>query len=259
VVDAIPVMGRRMLTDEFFPIRLLGASVVRAVPFTQPLSVREMDLNRMAMVLSRNHSELDPFLRKIKRMYNSDHHLDFDLRYGGIRSVSNPLEFARMMERAGFLADLKTDASRFAGVLADTAEARSFLSGGWLEQALRTDLISLHPKFGAMNVHIVFFDGTRAELDALAVWENRKFWFEATTGDIAADLKKIAGFHQILGIPRENCLVVTTGWIPAPLQSRNVCGLRDLPAWMDERLPRYRLMRGLDWRDPNRLGNMRMQ
>jgi hypothetical protein len=259
VVDAIPVMGRRMLTDEFFPIRFLGASVVRAVPFTQPLSVREMDLNRMAMSLSRNQNELSPFLQKIKRMYNSDLHLDFDLRYGGIQSIPKLLDFVKMMGRAGFLAGLKTNASRFTGVLADTAEARLFLSGGWLEQALRTDLISLHPKFGAMNVHVVFFDGTRAELDALAVWENRKFWFESTTGDIAADLKKIAGFHQILGIPRENCLVVTTGWIPASLQSKNVCGPRDLPAWMDARLPRYRLMQGVDWRDPSRLGSMRVQ
>jgi hypothetical protein len=248
-----------MLTYDFFPIRFLGASVMKAVPFTQPLSVREMDLNTMAMFLSRNLYELNPFLREMKHVMNRDCHLVWYLRNRLDRPFSLAVTFSKMMARVGFLQNMEIGPSWFTGILADSAEARAFLPGGWLEQALRTDLVNMNPTFGAMNVHVELFDGTKAELDAVAVWENRKFWFESTTGDIASDLKKIDGFHQLLGIPRDNCFVVTSGYELPTNHSRSVCCLWDLPAWMDERLPRYKVVPGLDWRYPNRFFNLRMQ
>jgi hypothetical protein len=248
-----------MLTDEPFPIWFPGASVTKYTPCTQPFSAREMDLNAIALFLSRNLYELNPFLQVIKRALNKDRRLVCYLRDRQERGYALAVSLSRMLERNGFLQSLDVCHSWFSGQLVNSYEVMAFLSGRWLEQALRMDLVQLNPTFSAMNVHVKLNTGATAELDALAVWGYRKFWFEATTGDVIARLKKIEILHRSLGIPRENCLVLTSGYeLPSALSSR-VCCLWNLPDWLDERLHRYKVVPGMDWRNPNQLSLLRIQ
>jgi hypothetical protein len=235
------------------------AEVKDFTPLACRLSIREMELNRMASFISQNLYELNPILQAIKSSVNQDNQLVWCLREGQDRSFQLACSLARMMQKAGFLDHLDLQTSWLSGRLVNTPESTSFLTGRWLELALRTNLINLHPVNGAMNIRVSLPDGRFAELDAVAVWDHGKYWFEATTGDITYQLKKMDVIHRFLGIPRENCLVVTSGYGLSTNHSQQVCCLWNLPAWIDGQFPRYRALPGLDWRYPHRIAYLRMQ
>jgi hypothetical protein len=110
--------------------------------------------------------------------------------------------------------------------LSPQPEAISFLTGGWLERAVFGYLRNLYADGGALNVKLVFPEGNRAEFDAVPIWREKPFLVEATTGNIGDRVTKIIVFHEQLGIPLQNCMVVTSG---QPCESN--FGSRVTPIW----------------------------
>jgi hypothetical protein len=248
-----------MLANEDILFNFPTAWVTKYTLLTKPLSDREADLNGIAVHIAQNLYDLNPFLQEVKKRLNGDRDLVCYLRKGQDRSFQSACRLANMLERAGFLVDLEIRPSWFTGLLNDTSECVHFLTGRWLELAMRMILINLNPSIGAVNVHVDLIDGTSAELDALAVWDCRRYWFEATTGDIDSRLRKIATVNRFLRLPVEDTLVVTSGFGLPHSHPPRICCLWNLAAWMDERLPRYRLVQGMDWQDSSRIAYLRTQ
>ncbi len=248
-----------MLDNEDLLFNFPGAWVTKSTPLSQPLSDRESDLNGIAVHIAQNLYDLNPFLQAVKSSLNGDHNLVWYLRKEQDRSFQAACLLATMLERVGLLRGLEIRPLWFAGRLNDSSESVHFLTGRWLELAMRLILINLNPSIGAINIQVNLIDGTSAELDALAIWGRRRYWFEATTGDIDSRLRKIASVNRFLGLPVEDTLVVTSGFGLPHNHPPRVCCLWNLAAWMDERLPRMQMVSGLDWRNPNRVFYLRTQ
>jgi DNA-binding Lrp family transcriptional regulator len=194
-------------------------------------------LSEIADFLGRYLAWIRPFYTRLKATLNEGQEIEFSLiGYQG-RDVTHTLNFCKILREAGFLATFTYRRAPYCKVvtrLNRTPAAINFLSGGWLEHYIRDRVISIlttHP--ATRDVPFAFMKNPRIllpgdedfEFDFLLMVGEKVFWIEAKTGEYLEFLNKYERVSRMLGLTRNNNLLVL---VDAPNPDDRVVSRYDL-------------------------------
>jgi DNA-binding Lrp family transcriptional regulator len=194
-------------------------------------------LSEIADFLGRYFAWVRPFYTRLKATLNEGQEIEFSLiGYRG-RDVTHTLNFCKILQNAGFLATFTYRRAPHYKVVARlnrTPAAINFLSGGWLEHYIRDRVVSIlatHP--ATRDVPFAFMKNPRIllpgdedfEFDFLLMVGEKIFWIEAKTGDYLEFLGKYERVSRLLGLTRDNNLLVL---VDAPNPDDRIASRYDL-------------------------------
>jgi DNA-binding Lrp family transcriptional regulator len=188
-------------------------------------------LTQIAAFLGKYLAYIQPFYTRLKATLSTAEEIHFSLlNYRG-REVTHTLNFCKMLKDIGFLAMYAYRRSPHCKIVARLARlpaAINFLSGGWLEHYIRDRVVTIlatHPStmetpFAFMkNPRIVLPGNEDFEFDFLLMVANSVFWIEAKTGEYMDYIAKYARVSKLLGLNRNNNLLVL---VDAPKPDANI-------------------------------------
>ena len=186
---------------------------------------------RISSFLGKYFPHVQPFYARLKATLNEGEDFQFSLRGLHGRDVTHILNFCRMLRDVGYLAVFSYRRAPHYAVAARVSRipaAINFLSGGWLEHYIRDKVVSVletHPAtldtpFAFMkNPKIVLPGDEDFEFDFLLMVRDKIFWIEAKTGEYMNYLEKYSRVAKLLGLNRNNNLLVLSD---APKPDANV-------------------------------------
>jgi hypothetical protein len=191
----------------------------------------------VALYLAHHLHVLNPFLLSIRKALNTpDQPLVWFYRQTR-DDYADVLACALLMQQFGLMCEVRYKLDSWISMIPiDSQAATRFLTGGWLETVVSADILKTKPEFCATNIKVQLEDGQEAELDAVAGWGETACWIEATTGGAVEErVHKLARLHDSLGIQKENCLLVVSGYEQRVDVSWPVRRLEAFPLWLAER------------------------
>lgn len=192
---------------------------------------------QIAAFIGKYLSYVQPFYTRLKTTLNEGEEFQFSLLGFQGRDVTHTLNLCKMLRDIGFLtafAYRRAPHCKITARVNRTPAAINFLSGGWLEHYIRDKVISIlttHPStldmpFAFMkNPRILLPEDEDFEFDFLLTVGTKIFWIEAKTGEYMEFIKKYSRVSKVLGLGRNNNLLVI---VDAPKPDNNIAARYDL-------------------------------
>ncbi len=176
------------------------------------------ELYKLASLLGKHYSYIEPFYKKIKQTLNDGNPFTMNMKDFPQQRISHITNFASNLHKLAFLEEyryfksphylLKAKVNRIPEVI-------NFFTGKWLELFVERTIRDIATKYLQhfsliRNIKVAFPNGNEGELDILANLDGKIFWIEAKTGDYQRYIAKYAQLVKFLSIEPDRAFLVLT-------------------------------------------------
>jgi hypothetical protein len=215
-----PLVPSPLLLEKQVVIDWLNEQKIWVEDYYKP-DANSINLDRVAVYLGRNYSNLKSLHQRLRRSNKSGKRFHFPLHQpdqpANAETVQVNLEFCELLRQAKFLDYHYNDteeAKAVSLVVNEREDLERYLNGGWFERFIFYQvsdfLTSLElPHSCLENAKVIFPDGDRHELDLMFWVDGIPLWIECKAGRSFHEYFTLYSRLRIdFGIPKENALVV---------------------------------------------------
>ncbi|MBK9270714.1 MAG: hypothetical protein IPM48_03885 [Saprospiraceae bacterium] len=203
-------------------------------------------LHQVSDYLALHYSELKPFYETLKLAQNRRKDFRFKMQKSSLRYIG---EWCKKLSQLELIDRYHFNRDEVVVEIAEIHKATQFIMGYWLEVLLRSKVAELLRKHLQHIQNFDFLsqtgvmrpDGKNTEIDLLLMVNQKFFWFECKSGNIASYYQKFASQREFLGLdPAQSFLVCQEADPNKSLHVMKVSGMNSLYATeLVEQLEKY--------------------